>query len=72
VSRFTEDLVLAKAGEPPHTLSSLLAALSVRDSPEPERRAAITAWLRDHEPERFLRDQLIDHGYLPDGRQHAA
>lgn len=72
MSRFTEDLVLSKPGEPPHTLGSLLACLSVRDSPEAEQRAAVTAWLRDHEPERFLRDQLIDHGYLPPSQQHAA
>lgn len=73
MSRFTEDLVLAEPGEPPKTLSALVGRLGVFAAAEDVKRAAVNAWLRDHEPTtRMMRDQMTDHGYLPVDQRHAA
>lgn len=72
MSRFTEDLVLAKPGEPARSAGGLLADLGVYGKPREIQRVAVAEWLRENPmPSELVRWGLERKGLL-DARESAA
>lgn len=72
MSRFNEDLVLAKPGEPPHSAGGLLNDLGVFGAPRDVQRAAVAEWLRHNPmPSDFVRRGLELKGLIPASRRVA-
>lgn len=46
-------------------VGQLLARLGVADGTEAEQHDAVAEWLRHHEPNRILREDLIESGFTP-------
>lgn len=73
MSRFNDDIVLAKPGQQPSSLGGLLGDLGVYMAPEDVQREAVAKWLQTNTPDYWLlHDQLEDRGWLHLGRRDAA
>lgn len=72
MSKFTHDLKLVEVGAPPKSTSQLLGQLDMHGKPATVQRAAVAAWLEDHEPVPILRLSLEYCGLLPGGGSGSA
>ena len=69
----SEERFIAEPGEvaestdagPILSTRDLLLVLGVHRASDDRKRAAVEAWLRDHEPDPLLRGALARSGYLP-------
>lgn len=69
----SDDLFIAEQDEvvestdagPILSTRDLLVVLGVHRASDDRKRAAVEAWLRDHEPDPLLRGALERSGYLP-------
>jgi hypothetical protein len=75
----SQDRFIADQGEFAESVESgpvlsardLLVLLGVQGDSDERKRAAVEAWLVDHEPDPILRKALERSGYLPSGKASA-